>query len=55
MKRSRFSEGQVIGVLKEQQAGLGAKELCRKLGLATRPSTNSGRSIAAWRLQTRVG
>ena len=29
MKRSRFSEEQIIGMLKEQQAGLGAKELCR--------------------------
>ncbi|WP_407940892.1 transposase [Mesobaculum littorinae] len=30
MKRSRFSEEQIIGTLKEHQAGLGAKELCRK-------------------------
>mgnify|MGYP001794189314 FL=1 len=30
MKRSRFSEEQIIGILKEHQAGLGAKELCRK-------------------------
>ncbi len=27
MKRSRFSEEQIIGILKEHQAGLGAKEL----------------------------
>jgi len=32
MKRSRFSEEQIIGILKEHQAGLGAKELCRKHG-----------------------
>jgi len=30
MKRSRFTEEQIIGILKEHQAGLGAKELCRK-------------------------
>jgi putative transposase len=30
MKRSRFTEMQFIGALKEQQAGLGAAELCRK-------------------------
>ena len=34
MKRSRFSEEQIIGVLKEHQAGLGAKELCRKHGVS---------------------
>ena len=30
MKRSRFSEEQIIGILKEHQAGLSAAELCRK-------------------------
>ena len=34
MKRSRFSEEQVIGILKEHQAGLSAKELCRKHGIS---------------------
>ena len=34
MKRSRFSEEQIIGILKEHQAGLGAKELCRKHGVS---------------------
>lgn len=34
MKRSRFSEEQIIGLLKEHQAGLGAKELCRKHGVS---------------------
>ena len=34
MKRSRFTEEQIIGILKEHQAGLGAKELCRKYGVS---------------------
>ncbi len=34
MKRSRFTEEQIIGILKEHQAGLGAKELCRKHGIS---------------------
>jgi transposase-like protein len=34
MKRSRFSDEQIIGILKEHQAGLGATELCRKHGVS---------------------
>ena len=34
MKRSRFSEEQIIAILKQHQAGLGAKELCRKHGIS---------------------
>ena len=34
MKRSRFSEEQIIGILKEHQAGLGAKVLCLKHGIS---------------------
>ncbi len=34
MNRSRFSEGQIIGILKEHQAGLSAKKLCRKHGVS---------------------
>jgi putative transposase len=34
MKRSRFTEEQIIGVLKEHQAGLPASELCRKHGIS---------------------
>ena len=34
MKRKRFSEEQIIGILKEHQAGLSAAELCRKHGIS---------------------
>jgi putative transposase len=34
MRRSRYSEEQIIGILKQHQAGLGAKELCRKHGIS---------------------
>jgi putative transposase len=30
MKRSRFTDDQIIGILKEHEAGLSAAELCRK-------------------------
>jgi putative transposase len=34
MKRSRFSEEQIIGVLHEQEAGMRVAEVCRKHGIS---------------------
>jgi putative transposase len=34
MKRKRFSEEQIIGVLKEAEAGAKVRELCRKHGIS---------------------
>lgn len=34
MRKSRFTEAQIIGVIKEQEAGLPTAELCRKHGLS---------------------
>src|SRR5210317_945224 len=34
MKRSRFSEEQIIGILKEHQAGMSAADLCRRHGVS---------------------
>jgi putative transposase len=33
MGKSRFSEEQIIGILKMQEAGMTAAELCRKHGM----------------------
>ena len=33
MRQSRFTEEQIIGVLKEGEAGVPAKELCRQHGI----------------------
>jgi putative transposase len=35
MKRSRFREEQIIGILREQEAGLAVTELCRKHGVSS--------------------
>jgi putative transposase len=42
MKRSRFTEEQIIGRLKEQEAGLPVADLCRKHGV-------SNASIYKWK------
>ena len=34
MRRSRFSESQIVGMLKEQEAGLATADVCRKYGLS---------------------
>ena len=35
MRSSRFSDEQIIGMIKEQEAGMPAAEVCRKHGIST--------------------
>lgn len=34
MKRSKYSESQIVGILKEADAGMPVKEICRKYGIS---------------------
>ena len=35
MRKSRFTEAQIIGMIKEQEAGMPTAEVCRRHGLST--------------------
>ena len=37
MRPSRFSEEQIIGILREQEAGAATAEVCRKHGISSAP------------------
>lgn len=48
MKRSRFTDEQIFGILKEHEAGTPVSELCRKHGV-------SDASIYRWKPKRRHG
>jgi hypothetical protein len=54
MKGSRFTAEQIIGILREQEAGAKTGEVCASTASAVRPSTSGRRSTAGWRCRKPV-
>jgi putative transposase len=48
MKRKRFTEEQIIGVLNEHELGAKTSDLCRSTGSVRRPSTTGRASTVGW-------
>lgn len=48
MKRTKFSDEQIIGILREQEAGTKTSDLCRKHGMA-------GSTFYAWKAEVKAG
>jgi putative transposase len=55
MKGSRFSEEQIIGVLREHEAGARTEEVCRRTESRARPFASRSRGTAGRRFRTPGG
>ena len=48
MKRSRFSDEQIIGILKEQEARAATADVCRRHGISGATSVSVRRGLRCW-------
>ena len=50
MKNGRYSDAQIMAVLKQAEGGVPVSELCREHGMSSASFTNGGPSLAEWML-----
>ena len=64
MRKARFTEHQIIAVIKSVEAGRTVKDVCREARISEAPTTAGSPDTAAWRplilkrsriLRTRIG
>ena len=48
--KMRFSDEQIISILREADAGVAAREICRKHAISDATSTPGARSLEVWKL-----
>ncbi|MBK7089342.1 MAG: transposase [Chitinophagaceae bacterium] len=49
MKRTRFTESQIVASIKKQESGIPAKDVCRELGISDATFTTGKPNMAAWK------
>ena len=52
MRKSRFTETQIVKILKEVEGGRQVKEVCREYGVSDATYTTGNPNTAAWRRLT---
>jgi putative transposase len=45
----KMTEHQIVAILKEAEAGIPVKELCRKYGMGNSTFYNGGKNMAEWK------
>lgn len=55
MKRRRFTEEQIIAILREQEAGMATAEVCRKPGVSSATFYKWKAKFGAWMCPTPSG
>jgi putative transposase len=54
MRKSRFSEQQILGILKEHQAGPAVAKLCHKHGISDAGGNHRRSGAGIWEMSVRI-